>query len=164
MHMSPPAPGVFFREILTGGLSVDNEDSGTTDHFPPGLDVGTAIYAIHHNPLYFPDPFSYNPSRWLEPATPAEQVALAKSAFMPFSSGPRACAAKPLAYLEMALAVARIVWLGEMRVAGRDGEGGFGCWEDRGVERKGEYQVEDQMTSSKDGPVLEFRRAGGMGG
>lgn len=159
--MSPPAPGVFWREILAGGLSITDEDNSVAKHLSPGLDVGTGIYSLHHNPLYFPNPWAYNPSRWLEPVTSAEEVALAKSAFMPFSAGPRACAAKSLAYVEMTLAVGRVVWLGEMRVAGREGEGGFGRWEDRGVERKGEYQVEDQMTSKKDGPVLEFRRSRG---
>jgi len=161
MRMSPSAPGVFYREILPGGISVYNKDTGKVDHFHEGLDLGTGIYAIHHNLDYFPNPFTYNPSRWLSPATSPEKVALARSAFMPFSSGPRACVAKPLAYLELTLAVARVVWLGEMRVAGREGEGGWGVWKNREV-RKDEYQVEDQMTSWKDGPVLEFRGREGL--
>lgn len=74
--------------------------------------------------IYFPDPLACKPTRWLSPHTPPDSVALARSAFMPFNSGSRGCAAKPLAYLEMSLAVARVVWLGEMRVAGTEGEGG----------------------------------------
>lgn len=154
--MSPSAPGIFYREILSGGISVHNQVTGKVDHFPEGLDLGTGIYAIHHNPDYFSEPFTYNPSRWLSPDTCPDDVALARSAFMPFSSGPRACVAKPLAYLEMTLAVARVVWLGDMRVAGREGEGGWGVWKNRET-RKYEYQVEDQMTSWKDGPMLQFR-------
>lgn len=155
--MSPPAPGVFWREILPGGLSIQNPNGQSADKFPAGMDVGTGIYAIHHNPIYFPQPFLYNPSRWLSPETSQEAIALARSAFMPFSSGPRACVAKPLAYLEMSLAVASVVWLGDMRVAGNQGEGGSGLWKDRGMDRISEYQVKDQMTSWKDGPVLQFR-------
>lgn len=141
MRMSPPIPGVLWRETLAGGVSIHRFDnSEEADHFPAGLDVGTGIYAIHHNDVYFLAPFAYNPTRWLSPHTPPESVALARSAFMPFSSGSRGCVAKPLAYLEMSLAVARVVWLGELRVAGTEGEGGSRMWKDRGRARKGEYQ------------------------
>lgn len=142
MRMSPSAPGVFYREILPNGISVYNKDTGKFDYFHEGLDLGTGIYIIHYNLDYFPNPFTYNPSRWLSPTTSPEKVALARSAFMPFSSGPRVCVVKPLAYLEMTLAVARVVWLGEIRVARREGEGGWGIWKNREV-RKDEYQVED---------------------
>lgn len=55
------------------------------------------------------------------------------------------------------MAVARVVWMGEMRVAGTEGEGGSCVWKDRGYGMKGEYQIKDQLTSWKDGPVLEFK-------
>ena len=158
IRMSPPIPGVLWREVVAGGISIRRSDNNEeADHFPAGLDLGTGIYAIHHNRIYFPAPFTYQPTRWLSPHTPPDRVALARSAFMPFSSGSRGCVAKPLAYLEMSLAVARVVWLGDMRVAGTEGEGGSRMWKDRGYERKGEYQIKDQLTSWKEGPVLEFR-------
>ena len=97
---------------------------------PAGYDVGTGIYAVHHNPLYFPQPFVYDPSRWLinadDPSSEA-RVNLARCAFIPFSYGPRACVARPLAYLEMTLAVARVLWAADIRAAagekGKVGEG-----------------------------------------
>ncbi len=158
MRMSPPIPGVLWRQVLAGGVSINRSDSNEeSDHVPAGLDVGTGIYAIHHNRVYFPDPLAYKPTRWLSTHTSPDEIAQARSAFMPFSSGSRGCVAKPLAYLEMSLAVARVVWLGDMRVAGTEGEGGSRMWEDRGHDRKEEYQIKDQLTSLKDGPVLEFR-------
>lgn len=158
--------GVFWREVCTGGAKIDDHQ------FPAGYDVGTGIYAIHHNPAYFPCPFDFIPERWLLspsssssnsvpfPVTEAS-VALARSAFIPFSTGPRACVARSLAYLEMTLAVATVLWAMEMKVAdgdeGRLGEGGWGKAKEVLRERKGEYQVWDQITSSKDGPLLCFR-------
>lgn len=88
MCMSPRIPGVLWREILAGGVSIHRSDNNEgAEYFPAGLDVGTGIYAIHHNRIYFPDPFAYKPTRWLSPHTPPDRVALARSAFMPFSSG-----------------------------------------------------------------------------
>lgn len=107
--------GVFWREILPGGAPINGE------HMPAGYDVGTGIYAVHHNPLYYPNPFVYDPSRWLidpEDSSSEARVNLARSAFIPFSHGPRACVARPLAYLEMTLAVARVLWIGDLRAAG----------------------------------------------
>ena len=162
--MSPPIPGILWREVVASGVSIRRSDNNEeADHFPADLDLGTGIYAIHHNRIYFPAPFTYPPTRRLSPHTTRDRVALARSAFMPFSSGSRGCVAKPLAYLEMSLAVARVVWLGDMKVAGTEGEGGSRMWKDRGYERKGGYQIKDQLTSWKEGPVLEFRR-GGPGG
>lgn len=69
--------------------------------------------------------------------------------------------ARSLAYLEMTLAVVTVLWAMEMKVAdgdqGRLGEGGWGKAKEVLRERKGEYQVWDQITSSKDGPLLCFR-------
>lgn len=88
MCMSPRIPGVLWREILAGGVSIHRSDNNEgAEYFPAGLDVGTGIYAIHHNRIYFPDPFAYKPTRWLSPHTPPDRIALARSAFMPFSSG-----------------------------------------------------------------------------
>ena len=132
--------GVFWREILPGGALIN----GT--HMPAGYDVGTGIYAVHHNPLYYPKPFVYDPSRWLiDPEDPSSErrVNLARSAFIPFSHGPRACVARPLAYLEMTLAVARVLWAADMRaVGGEEGKVGEGHpslgW---GRHRVEEYQL-----------------------
>ena len=132
--------GVFWREILAGGAPINGE------HMPAGYDVGTGIYAVHHNPLYYPKPFVYDPSRWLinsnDPSS-EERVHIARSAFIPFSHGPRACVARPLAYLEMTLAVARVLWAADIRAAGgEEGKVGEGHpnlgW---GRHRVEEYQL-----------------------
>lgn len=80
--------------------------------------------------------------------------------FAPFLIGPRSCVAKPFAYLEMSLAVAGLVWLMDFRAADATGEGRPGCGE-MGRERREEFQIVDMFSSSKTGPVLQWRRREG---
>ena len=77
-------------------------------------------------------------------------------AFAPFLIGPRSCVAKPFAYLEMSLAIARLVWSLDFIAADNTGEGKPGCGI-MGRERKEEFQIVDMFSSSKEGPVLKFK-------
>jgi len=149
MRLSPPVGGILPREVLSGGLDIDNL------HIPAGVVVGTPHYALHHNPAYFPSPFEFQPERWIESEVAKERVALAQSAFCPFSIGPRGCIGKGLAYTELMTSLARAVFLYDMKLAGDAGEGRPELeW---GRQRKGEYQLKDCFTSMKDGPYVQFR-------
>ena len=77
--------------------------------------------------------------------------------FAPFLIGPRSCVAKPFAYLEMSLAIAKLMWCLDFSCSEHTGEGvpGSGIM---GRERKEEFQIVDMFSSSKSGPVLRFRR------
>ncbi|MCJ1257677.1 hypothetical protein MMC24_005503 [Lignoscripta atroalba] len=75
-------------------LVVDNEN------IPVGYDVGSGVYAIHHNAQYYPEPFKYPPEWWLVGGHVSEDVAEARRAFAPFNLGNRACDGKSLAYKE----------------------------------------------------------------
>lgn len=84
-------------------------------------------------------------------------MALAQSAFCPFSVGPRGCIGKALAYAELMTALARVLWTYDMKLAEgvRVGEGDErGEW---GRQRESEYQLRDSFTSLKDGPMVQFR-------
>ncbi|KAH0558333.1 hypothetical protein GP486_005004 [Trichoglossum hirsutum] len=150
MRLSPSVGGALPREVLPGGLTVDGH------HFPPGTVLAVPHYAIHHNPFYYPDPFAYKPERWL--TDDKEAVGRAQSAFCPFSVGPRGCIGKGMAYMELSLALSRLMWLFDMRLKPGStlGEGG---WEgaEYGRQRVGEYQLMDKFTSWMDGPLVEFR-------
>lgn len=159
MRLSPPVGGILPREVLPGGLDIDGM------HIPEGVIVGTPHYAVHHNPGYYPDPFTFNPERWIPDSSPAvtkDSVALAQSAFCPFSIGPRGCIGKGVAYVELMTSLARVVFLYEMRLA-RGITVGEGSSElEWGRQRREEYQLRDSFTSMKDGPYVEFReRAAG---
>ena len=47
------------RQALPGGITVDGH------FFPEGTEVGTPVYALHHQERYFPDAFAFKPARWL---------------------------------------------------------------------------------------------------
>ncbi|CAF9939407.1 hypothetical protein IMSHALPRED_001332 [Imshaugia aleurites] len=154
MRMSPGVPGLLPREVQPGGLSI----SGT--HFPPGTDMGVPHYAIHHNEAYYPDSFAYKPERWIaddKAGWSVECVALAQSAFCPFSIGPRGCVGKALAMKEIMIVVARLIWLFEMRISEgtRMGEGSEPLG--RGRTRSGEFQMRDMFVGKAEGPLVEFR-------
>ena len=161
MRLCPPVPGLLPREVLDGGMDIDGV------HFPASTVVGVPAYAIHHNPAYHPEPFKFRPERWMEgegegegegrakggKGTTAEEVQRAQSAFCPFSHGPRGCIGKGVAYLELTVALARLLWLYDLRlVAGEESR--------QAVD--GEYRIKDIFVAEKEGPMVQFRRRAGV--
>ncbi|KAJ5949319.1 cytochrome P450 [Penicillium verhagenii] len=62
LRLSPPVPGLLPREVLAGGLEIDEGRY----YVPAGTDVGVPTYALHHMPEYWPDPYRFCPDRWLD--------------------------------------------------------------------------------------------------
>ena len=146
------------REVLSGGIEVDGH------FFAKGIEIGVPHYAIHHNETYYPEPFRYMPERWLveseHDGQGTQQLALAQSAFCPFSIGPRGCVGKIMAYQEMMTVLARMLWEFDLRLE-RGSKVGEGF--ETGVEgrrRRDEYQLYDNFASRSDGPMMEVRRRG----
>lgn len=159
MRLSPPVGGILPREVLAGGIDIEGQ------HIPSGVAIGTPHYTIHHNSEYYPQPFSFIPERWIAGSSTAllgeittDSVALARTAFCPFSIGPRGCIGKGMAYHELGIALARTVVSYDMRLASgtRIGEGSADLG--YGRHRSTEYQLKDSFTSIKDGPLVEFKR------
>jgi len=158
--MTPGVGGILPREVLQDGITIDGK------YFPPGVDIGVPIYALQHNEKYHSKPFEYIPERWLVNDAAqhgslgsAASVALSKSAFCPFSVGPRGCVGKGMAYKELTLIVARLVFHFDMRTAPGTtaGEGDFANGEASLRHRKGEFQGFDKFVLKADGPMVEFR-------
>ncbi|XP_043702255.1 taxadiene 5-alpha hydroxylase [Telopea speciosissima] len=87
LRMFPPIFGSFRKAI------VDIQYEGFT--IPKGWKVLWTAYGTHYDKDYFPDPLSFNPSRFEEPIPPY--------AFIPFGGGPRTCAGYQLAKLNILL-------------------------------------------------------------
>lgn len=89
-------------------------------------------YALHRNEWYFAAPEVYDPHRWLRDE---EEVSRAKNAFVPFSVGPRTCLGKGLAYAELMVGVARLLWRYDLRLpeGGQAARGEFAAVELLGV-------------------------------
>ncbi|MCJ1250804.1 hypothetical protein MMC30_008032 [Trapelia coarctata] len=155
MRISPPSGGAIWREVEEGGVRIDCE------YIPAGFDVGTSMYAIHHNEAYYPDPYDYLPERWIlsSEGPPLSSVELAQSAWNPFLLGPRGCVGRGLAWMELAVTMAWVIWRFDFRMTkgslGRIGEGKEGASGER--HRVNEFQMLDHLTGVKDGPMIEFR-------
>jgi cytochrome P450 len=181
MRITPPIGASLFREAGKGGVRVDGH------YFPEGMDVGTSIYSIHHNPAYFPRPHRFMPERWIASdnttgnanntndrsarspspspvpsSTTQEAVQLATSAMNPFSIGPRACIGKGLAIVELMLTFATVLYVLDFEVAeGKAGEIGRGKEVGNPLGRRNpeEFQLfHGGITSEKVGPMLRFVR------
>ncbi|KAF4634838.1 hypothetical protein G7Y89_g3252 [Cudoniella acicularis] len=160
LRMSPPVGGLMPRETLPGGMTVDDQ------YFPENIELGTPHYAIHHNSSYFPDPFKYDPGRWISHDKPildskssetSVHVALAENAFCAFSVGARNCVGKAFAYDEMLTVLVKLLWQFEMRLEPGTtlGEGGRVLGPGRHL--KEEFQLWDCFASKSDGPMVQFR-------
>jgi cytochrome P450 len=154
--MCPPVSAAVFREVHYGGATIDGHD------ISEGVEVGTGLYSIMHNPLYFDEPFRFNPNRWIESlSNPPEKIAVQRRAFHPFQMGARMCAAKNMAMAELLLTIARVLHVMDFKIAdgpeGKLGEGKVGMGVGR--ERPEEFQLyAHYVTVQKDGPVLQFRK------
>jgi cytochrome P450 len=94
MRRYPPGPYAA-RELA--------EDLALGDHLiPAGTTLMYPIWAIHLNPVYWPDPERFDPERFITAAAEGRP----KFAFIPFGFGPRSCAGAALAMVEIKLMLA----------------------------------------------------------
>lgn len=106
LRMYPPVPSGLPRLSPPEGASVAGK------YIPPGYRVSIHQYSTYRLPSNFKQPNSYIPERWL-PSTDPESAPYAdddKAAMQPFSVGPRNCLGKNMAYHEMRLVLATLVW------------------------------------------------------
>ena len=161
MRMTPPVGALLPREVLSGGLEVDG------NHYPPGTDIGVPHYALYHNEEFYNDPFAFKPERWiaddngpdgksLRSSTSEASVIRAQSAFCAFSVGRAACIGKNLAYQEMCIILARMIWIYDMRLQGNLGGGSKDLGPLR--DRKDEFQTWEAFISVHQGPIVKFNR------
>ncbi|CAG8974862.1 hypothetical protein HYALB_00000477 [Hymenoscyphus albidus] len=159
LRICPPVPGIPWREVEDGGAIVDNH------YITTGLNVGASMYSLHHNETYFPSPYKFDPSRWLDAEGTEKQKSLAYTAFNPFSLGPRGCAGRSMALLELNLLVARTLFCFDFRLAsGRLATVGRGHSDKGGLRsRENEFQLFANITSYCEGPWIVFKRRGVAG-
>lgn len=96
MRLYPPAPGIL-REALHDTV-IDGY------RVPKGTTIMISPYTLHRRADYFPDPERFQPERF----APECEKLLPRSAYIPFSAGPRICIGNHLALMEAQLLIAAI--------------------------------------------------------
>lgn len=109
LRVHPPVPAGPPRVVPPGGDFIDGK------WVPGGVTVSVGAWASSHNPDHFRNPDDFIPERWIDPSYKSD---VAKG-MQPFSLGPRNCIGKNLAYMEMRIVVARMLW--NFDIASTDG-------------------------------------------
>ncbi|KAF2237590.1 cytochrome P450 [Viridothelium virens] len=100
LRLFHPAPNGFGRFVPQGGATI-------AGHWvPEGTVVATEHNNTYRDPANFRRPDDFIPERWFDPAFNSDR----KIAFEPFSYGPRNCIGKNLAYHELRLIEAKLLW------------------------------------------------------
>jgi cytochrome P450 len=73
-------------------------------HAPAGTVVLASPMLLHRDPRWFPDPDTFDPTRWLDD----RRHDVPKYAYLPFGTGPRACIGEQFAWAEAITALAVI--------------------------------------------------------
>lgn len=155
MRLAPPVPTDLMRVVTPGTeLQVvikpthqsDNKTEGVAV-IPAGTIVASGIYSMLLNDdIYAPDPHAFRPERWIENRANAEK------GFYPFSTGSRGCPGKNLAYLELQIAIGRLLYRAEWKNCG-----GKVIKNDGAPGGDKVYHLKDAFVGVKEGPVLRFR-------
>ncbi|KAL2158774.1 hypothetical protein VTH06DRAFT_3965 [Thermothelomyces fergusii] len=116
MRMFPPVPSQLPRKCHAAG------DVICGYYVPGGTTLDIWPWAMNYSSRNFTAPDKFLPERWLDEAGP-DGLVFDKSrqgALQPFSVGPRNCIGKNLAYVEMRLILARLIWNYDLAFADRE--------------------------------------------
>ncbi|KAK8115347.1 cytochrome P450 [Apiospora kogelbergensis] len=105
----------YLRAVVREGLRLGmaNPARLTRIFLPPGTKVGAAAYVFHHNRSVFPQPFAFQPERWLpspeDSPSDVEARRVREQTAFPFGLGSRACLGRNLASFQLHVAVKEVV-------------------------------------------------------
>jgi len=114
LRLCPPTAGHLQREALSAGAEIDGK------WYPPGTNLGISAYALQRNPSIWTDPNAFIPERWLQ--SDSQSLPSLHSGLIAFSSGPLGCPGKQLAYMEMTLVIAMLIFRFDIALIGPDAE------------------------------------------
>uniref|UniRef100_A0A1B6DT56 Cytochrome P450 n=1 Tax=Clastoptera arizonana TaxID=38151 RepID=A0A1B6DT56_9HEMI len=78
---------------------------GTDVVIDEGVKVLIPIREIHHDPLFYPDPYKFNPERF----SPEEVASRTGFTYLPFGEGPRICIGKRMGIMQVQTAVVNLL-------------------------------------------------------
>ncbi|KAJ7458963.1 cytochrome P450, partial [Mycena latifolia] len=87
------------RIIPPEGLSINGR------HIPAGTSVSVPVWTHHVDPEYFPEPYAFNPSRWIKNG----EFCPNEVPFLAFGAGPFRCVGSRLGYAQLRILLANLV-------------------------------------------------------
>ncbi|KAL3708553.1 hypothetical protein TMatcc_006537 [Talaromyces marneffei ATCC 18224] len=111
LRIYPPVAVTLPRVVPDGGEVIDGR------YVPASTTVGVNHYACYHDPRNFHRPDDFLPERWMPGAKnkfPFSQDH--RNCLQPFSLGPRNCLGKNLAWAEVRLIAAHLIYLFDMEL------------------------------------------------
>ncbi|KAG6358365.1 hypothetical protein INS49_014249 [Diaporthe citri] len=102
LRLFPPSPASQQRIVPPGGATIDGY------YVPAGMTVAVPPWVSTHSPLNFHNPYEFRPERWLGEDNEFSNDRL--NASLPFGTGPRVCIGRNLAYMEMRLISANLLF------------------------------------------------------
>jgi cytochrome P450 len=118
LRLCPPIPDGMRRAVPKGGACVAGES------FPEGTVLGVACWSVFQDEKHFSSPSTFAPERWLDADNKNDKVKSAypthnTKAFYPFSLGPHGCLGQNLAWLEMRLLLALLLFRFDFELASK---------------------------------------------
>ncbi|KAK3308168.1 cytochrome P450 [Chaetomium strumarium] len=132
LRLFPPSPATQQRLVPAGGATIDGH------YVPAGTTVGVSPWASTRSRMNFHEPDSFKPERWLvggdEGGGKDSDFSNDRlNASLPFGTGPRVCIGKNLAYMEMRLIAAHLLYNFDLeldRGGSMEGRTACGAWTD----------------------------------
>ncbi|KAK1138450.1 hypothetical protein N8T08_002506 [Aspergillus melleus] len=105
MRLCPTIPDSMRRRVPAAGANIAGQ------FVSGGMVVSVPPWATYRSSRNFTRPNEFAPERWLDGATRSDEFkGDVKAAFNPFSLGPHNCPGQNLAWLELRLILARLLW------------------------------------------------------
>ncbi|KAE9375433.1 isotrichodermin C-15 hydroxylase [Stipitochalara longipes BDJ] len=104
MRLCPPLPDNMHRNVSKGGAIIAGH------HLPEGITVGIPCYAMFRSEANFSTPEEFSPERWLPRDNLSPYSKDRPEAYHPFSMGPHGCLGQQLAWVELRVILARLLW------------------------------------------------------
>jgi len=110
-----------WRPVTAGGVPHELERDDVYDDLflPKGTNVHANQWAIHRDPILYPDPETFNPARWLDEKYPTYRAPLDRysnlQSYSAFGFGRRICPGMNIAENLLHLLTARLAWAVDIR-------------------------------------------------
>ncbi|KAI0161392.1 isotrichodermin C-15 hydroxylase [Xylariaceae sp. FL1272] len=104
LRMYPPVTSGLVRKAPKGGATIAGH------YVPEGTRFEIQQWSMNHSPENWADPWAFRPERFLGTNEEAMQAGNKLEALQAFSVGPRNCIGRNLAYAEMRIILARIIF------------------------------------------------------